>query len=59
MISPQRLGFHEKEDGPKRIRVGVTGMGPAKLFPDTLKDWREDWLSGGTVPLNRFHSSRR
>lgn len=59
IISPQRLGFHENEEVRKRDSVGVIGISPVRLLPEILKTFREDWFSGGTVPLNLFQSSRR
>ncbi|KAM1688568.1 hypothetical protein ACFX2K_036423 [Malus domestica] len=35
-LSPQRLRFHEKDEAPNRSRVGVTGIAPVRLFPETL-----------------------
>ncbi|RDX80697.1 hypothetical protein CR513_38730, partial [Mucuna pruriens] len=51
MISPQRLGLKAKEEGGKRKSVGVTGMAPERLLPETSKIRREDWLNGGIEPL--------
>lgn len=59
IISPQRFGFNENADLPNRDKVGVTGIGPVRLLPETLNITRNDWLRGGSVPLNRFHSSLR
>lgn len=57
MISPQRPGFNENAVISNRKSVGVTGIGPVRLLPDTLKATRNDWFSGGTVPLKRLNSS--
>lgn len=51
--------MYEKEEEPNRDRVAVAGTGPVRLFPETLKECRSVWFSGGREPLNPFHSSRR
>lgn len=50
IISPQRSGLRENDDVSNLERVGVTGIGPVRLFPDTLKETRKDWLKGGSEP---------
>ena len=59
MISPQSPGLEEKEEGSKRNNVGVTGMAPVRLLPETSRVLSEDWFNGGTVPLKRFQLNRR
>ncbi|KAM1237966.1 hypothetical protein TB2_038746 [Malus domestica] len=51
-LSPQRLGFHEKDEAPNRSRVRVTGIAPVRLFAETLNVWSVVWFKGGTGPLN-------
>ncbi|KAM2949198.1 hypothetical protein FF1_036118 [Malus domestica] len=35
-LTPQRPGFHKKDEAPNRNRVGVMGIAPVRLFPKTL-----------------------
>jgi cobalamin biosynthesis protein CobT len=56
MISPQSPGLDLNDDASKRDRVGVTGITPVRLLPETLNDVRNDWFNDGRVPLNRLKS---
>ncbi|KAM2699543.1 hypothetical protein EV1_038404 [Malus domestica] len=51
-VSPQKLGFQEKDEAPNRSRVRVTGIAPVRLFVETLNVWSVVWFRGGTGPLN-------
>jgi hypothetical protein len=55
--SPHKLGLPVNADEPKVDKIAVAGTGPVRLLLDMLRDFKEDWLNGGTVPVKRFDSS--
>ena len=58
LVNPHKLGLNKNEDLLNLERVGVTGIAPVRLFPETSKTSSNDWFSGGIEPLNRFQLSR-
>lgn len=56
IISPHSPGLDLNDVASNLERVVVTGMTPVKLLTETLKEVRNDWLSDGSVPLNRLNS---